>query len=230
MAAYNNAVYIFNDICKSLYSNEKLHIYARNLTIEDIEQHFTQAGQNAKEEYINNNSVKYGEVKKYEGNNNLKYPWIYEQEKNSGVNGVIKEDGISASDSYYTSREELTNQYKTASGNLLITQTYYGFNVPKEYIDNEVFYDMVFNRPSAYYLASRAVDAQEGKAVFSILLVDQKNRIYRDNVFDSNGNTSDDYSFFEPIQPIICLPLDIQIVPCEGENSQTNMHQLNVEN
>ena len=81
---YNNAVYLLDKTCKTLYNNSKLASNVQNLKIEDIQDYlaydYTQ--------YTNSNvdTGKYGGTKEYEANKN--YPNIFAKEKTGWVNGI----------------------------------------------------------------------------------------------------------------------------------------------
>lgn len=74
---YNNAVYLLDKICKTLYNNSKLASNVQNLKIEDIQDHliydYTQYR-------TSDTDLKYGETKEYTTNKN--YPYIFKNEKN----------------------------------------------------------------------------------------------------------------------------------------------------
>ena len=153
-AGYNNGVFLLNDACKTLYSNSSLGVKARSLTIDDIEEKYSDAGINARNNYLNTSAnTKYGETKIY--TNNI-YPVVFAEEIGHGFGDTIKTTGIGKSDPYYDSLDglsiaydlngnEVSTAYKTAkdsNGNnlsIIRTQTYYLFNnTLSEYFNNDV--------------------------------------------------------------------------------------------
>ncbi len=96
---YNNGVYVLNDICKRLYSNNTLGLNARSIKLEDIENKLNELGIQSRDEYINPYETKYNETNNYK---NAIYPALYEKERGSGITGgEANKDGIGVSESYY---------------------------------------------------------------------------------------------------------------------------------
>ena len=158
---YNNGVYLLNDISAKLYSNSKLGVTARSITIEDIEKHMTEEGKNRINDY-NNGIISYREIKTYTFNRY--YPNIYTKENGSGIDSTnVKTDGIGQSDSYYTS--PTTETYSQAGANgLTVTQTYYNLSMKSSYYHNNTFYNLIHNLENSYWLASRFVNTNENDA------------------------------------------------------------------
>ena len=204
-AGYNNGVYLLNDMCEKLYSNATLGIKARSLTIEDIEEQFSDAGKNARSNYTGN--IKYGGTQSYDTNN--KYPLIYAEEAGSGVNGTIREGGIGQSVPFYN-KDNLTvaydangnavkTAYTAASGNLNATQTYYYFsNTPSSYFQNEIFHNMIFGTGTYYWLASRYVRFSSSYAGFGLRAVNRAS-LDGSSLFYSDGNPDDGNCCLRPV-------------------------------
>ena len=216
---YNNGVYVINDICKSLYSNNSLGITARSLDLKDIEDKMNATGKAKRDEYAN--AVQYGKTKTY-GSGYNQYPNLYAQENGSGINTEkVKTDGIDVNADGYSS--PTTEDSSTANEGLTVTQTYYYFsNTPSSYFDDQEFHDMVFNTGSYYWLASRYANCNSTNANFGLRNVNNSN-LGGGNMFYSYGNTSVNYRY---LRPVVSLGSDIQITPCTGENSSSNMHQI----
>ncbi len=228
---YNNGVYILNDICEKLYSNTKLGIKARSLTIEDIEAGFSEEGKTARDDYNKNSSSypQYGKTNEtpYTGGN-THYPVIYKEEKGSGVGTTtVKETGIEGSDPFYKTENELTNktdnkESDTATSNLTCTQTFYGFgSTPKEYCKNDKFYEMIFKTGTYYWLASRYVVCESGYADFGLRFVDIAG-LCGYGLFASDGGTGDDNYY---LRPVVSLGSNISIEKVDN-NSDTNPHKI----
>ena len=81
--AYNNGVYLLNDIAAKLYSNSKLGVTARSIKIEDIEKHMTEEGINYVHSY-SSKGIAWGKTKTYTVNRY--YPNLYTRENGSGIN------------------------------------------------------------------------------------------------------------------------------------------------
>lgn len=224
-AGYNNGVYLLNDMCEKLYSNSTLGIKARSLTIEDIEEQFSDAGKNAREGYKDSSNIKYGGTQSYYRNN--KYPLIYAEEAGSGVNGTIREGGIEKSVAFY-SKENLTAEYRTAQdkdGNntsLNTTQTYYKFsNTPSSYFQNEIFHNMIFGTGTHYWLASRCVYCGSTDAYFGLRIVDGAG-LYSSNLFTSNANPSRDHY----LRPVVSLGSGVSVDTSSGNGTVESMYTI----
>lgn len=88
--AYNNGVYLLNDICESLYSRKSSNIIARSIQVEDFWKMITQE----EREKLEN------ERKEIEFSNQQSYPDLLRFEKDAYINGVKTEGIVSSSESY----------------------------------------------------------------------------------------------------------------------------------
>lgn len=207
---YNNGVYLLNDISAKLYSNSKLGVTARSITIEDIEKHMTEEGLKNVHGY-SGSSVPWGGTKTY--TSNRYYPNLYPEENGSGINTTeVKTDGIEQSDSYYTSPK--TETYSQADSNgLTVTQTYYNRTMSSNYYDNNIFYNFIHNIGSTYWLASRYVDTGTNNASFGILGVSDSG-FGGYGLFNSNYNN---FSYSKRLRPVVSLKSNIKLVGGNGE-------------
>ena len=128
---YNNAVYILNDICNSLYSNEQKQAVARSINIEDV-QNKIDANKWNYQEYINEedleNPISYGKVKHIESviyelneqEQGVYYPAIFSQEKTTKnkIEDILIKGNLEKSEQ----TQLITESYKKAS-NMDIEQT-----------------------------------------------------------------------------------------------------------
>ena len=229
---YNNGVYLLNDICKELYSNSSLGIYARSVDLEDIESQMNETGIAARDAYTN--VVQYGNTKTYTGSN-ANYPNLYAQENGSGFNLTgeteeerkeqTKRNGIGVNDDGYTSPTEETS---SKADSLTVTQSYYYFsNTPASYFkdyngSSSTVREMIFNTGTYYWLASRYAYCGSASAFFGLRRV-YNSDLNGNNMFVSNGTT---YGSNRRVRPVVSLGSNIEIEACEGENSSTNMHQI----
>ncbi len=221
---YNNGVYLLNDICKELYSNNTLGVTARSINIEDIESQMNDTGIAARDAY-NNGIVTYGKTKTYTGNYAY-YPNLYTKEKGSGIDTTeVKTSGIKVSDNGYTSP---TTDTSSKASSLAVTQTFYYFsNTPANYFKdydggNSTVRDMLFNTGTLYWLASRFIDCGSTYASFGLRGVSSA-ALSGSGLFYSSGEIR--YSD-RCLYPIVSLRPNIKIEACEGENSSTNMHEI----
>ena len=234
---YNNGVYVMNDICKTLYSNDLLGIEARSINIEDIENGYSQTGIDARNSY-DTQGGQYGEIFTYK-RTEKKYPMLYIQENGSGIDikegedikGQLRKDGVEKSESYYS--KPTTEEAGEATNSLTVTKTYYIFNNPpvtyfKDYDQNtgkSIVKDILFDTGTQYWLASRSVDCgSEIVALFSLGGM-SNSMLTHYNVFNSNGYVRNSGLY---IRPIVTLEPDIQITPVDNPDgsSTENMHQI----
>ena len=219
---YNNGVLLINDICESLYSNNSLGITARSIDLKDIEDNMNASGITARDEYNkdSNSGTQYGNTKTYTGRY-TKYPNLYAQENGSGINTeTVKKNGIDVNADGYDS--PTAEDSSTADGGLTVTQTYYNMSSPSSYFDDQEFYKLVFGTNSYYWLASRYAGGYSPSALFGLRDVYDSDlggnyMFYSYGYADSNGRY---------LRPVVSLGSDIQITPCTGENSSSNMHQI----
>ena len=224
---YNNGVYLLNDICKELYSNNDLGITARSVDLEDIESQMNETGIAARDAYTAN-GVQYGKTKTYTGSN-ANYPNLYAKEKGSGIDTeTVKTSGIEVSDEGYTSP---TTETSTKASSLTVTQTYYYFsNTPANYFkdyneSSSTVRDMLFNTGTYYWMASRFADCRSDNVSFGLRIVSTSD-FGGSNMFNSYGNT---YDNSRGLRPVVSLGSHIKIQVYEEENSNTNMHEINKE-
>ncbi len=232
--AYNNAVFILNDICEKQYSNKELGATARSINLGDIESQIKQEKLSEIKNSYDNGIASYGDVQTCTGSRSY-YPNIYAQENESGVGldvsgktdeeikALTKKDGIGISERWYS---EFTEEESTRAGNLTVTQTYYELeNIPKEDMINEDVYDVLCN--GSYWIASRYVDCtDETYAEFGIYLGNQNTFQRFLNMCNSYNGGSIGNIFTQSFRPIVTLSKDIKINPCTGTNGYDNMHTI----
>lgn len=139
---YNNAVYLLNDICNTLYGS--FDAKARNLNIEDIEEKLSNKWNQT---LYNNPQAEFG-LKTYEENT---YAPI------SFMQGLKKsEDGNLISENISTKLDSLT-----------INVNYWTHEMEEDnFIDNS--YDLFMNQKYNYWLSSRYINAFESYALFGL--------------------------------------------------------------
>ena len=217
---YNNGVYVMNDLCKELYSNNSLGIEARALDLEDIENQMNSEGKAAKEEYVRD--IKYGAARTYKSGHNY-YPNLYAKENGSGINTEeVKKDGIGVNADGYSS--PTTEDSSIAEIGLTATQTDYAINVSSSYFDNKEFYNMVFETDANYWFASRRVTCLLENAYFGLGYVNNS------SLKSSSMLRSDGYTYLERyrFRPVVSLGANIKIVSVENADgsNESNMHQI----
>ncbi len=237
-AGYNNGVYIINDVCKKLYSNATLGIYARNLTIEDLEATFGDKLITKRNEY-SYDEVGYGLTRTYPGN--AYYPTIYAEENGSGVNVTednietgMKSNGINKSDPYYSKPvyyedPRLNDTDEIVKDALTCTQTFYSFSEEnwKTLCLNETTFNMIANQSIGYFLASRCVWTGEWGGAFAFHVVNNHH-------LDRYTLTTTQMLHFTDrptmsLRPAITISRNYVINKCEFEadgSDENHMHTL----
>ena len=210
---YNNGVYLLNNICKYLYSNELIGALGRSINIEDIEKMMNSQGITDKEKYSNEMNINYGNTRLY---SNAYYPSLYYYENNSNIN---------QNESFYNKDSIIKDSNQTFGQieKITVTQTFYRFEEPKQYFDNTIIYDMLFNSSDEnYWIATRNVNAS-AYAYFGLFL--GGNNILTNHSLYRTDNTS--FSYNHLILPIVKLNPETEILACNGNNSIDNMHKIN---
>ena len=110
---YNNGVYILNNICEQLYSNNEKNIKARSVNLIDIEKNLTDTGFSVRNAHICDN-ITYGSLHTYTLNSY--YPSEYSKHPDSGINttNIYKPDILKTVDSYKDSAE-YSNSFVSSS-------------------------------------------------------------------------------------------------------------------
>lgn len=208
--AYNNGVFLLNDICNKLYSNNNLEIIARSIKREDIEKHLSEKGT---EEIYNYTfkGLKYGGQKTYY--TYIYYPSLYALENGSGINTTnIKTNGISFSDSYYT--EATTDSYARASSSLTGVLTSFVLeNNINNYTDN-TSYNMIQNNKN-YWVATRCASTDEYGINWKILESSANGIVGSEILFGSANNGIGD-AITNSIRPIVTIPSNVKIYGGDG--------------
>lgn len=220
---YNNGVYLLNDICAELYSNESLGVTARSINLEDdIEPKMNEAGIVARDSYGSGQTYAYGNVFTYTSGSNYRYyPNLYAREKGSGIDtGVAREDGIAKNESFYSSPTAET--YTQAGTSLTVTSDFYNFNSSNgpSYFDDTTWYNLVFDTSGYFWLASRCVYASPGSAFFGL-----RNVVYGGlNISYMFYSSKYEDSYGRYLRPVVSLGSGVQIYG--GDGSAEHPYQL----
>ena len=152
---YNNAVYLLDKTCKTLYNNSKLASNVQNLKIEDIQDHLAYDYTQYTNSYVD--TGKYGGTKEYTTYKN--YPNIFAKEKTGWV------DGIQGAELSLSEQTTPINETKTtANEKIKITQTYWykimsanDFNGDSKEMYYKLFTNNGEKNYNAYWMSSRCV-------------------------------------------------------------------------
>ena len=207
---YNNAVYLLDKTCKTLYNNSKLASNVQNLKIEDIQDHlaydYTQ--------YTNSTS-KYGGTKEYTSWRRM-YPNIFAKEKTGWVD---RKQGTELSLSEQTT--PINETKTTANEKIKITQTFWYKTMSENDFDGEnkeMYYKLFINNGSnypTYWMSSRCVHAYSDYATFDVRLV-KSGDVCAFDLYNSRGREGIfDYAF----RPCITLNSNVQVTSGNGTES-----------
>ena len=212
---YNNGVTVVNDICETLYSNEKLNTKARSVRYEDLEYWLTEEGEAVRDAYTNSSSgVTYGQTKTYTSSSYGNYPNLYAQEIGAGIDTeIVNTTGLGISN------KGTASGYTKASTSLTVTQTYWNCSMNSTNFGEGY---KALQTTNSYWLASRCASCNSTNAYFGLRYV-SRSGFYGGNVFGSNGNAN---SLFFRLRPVVSLSSSVQIESCTGENSVNNMHKI----
>ena len=198
---YNNAVYLLDKICKTLYYNSKLASEVQNLKIEDIQDHLTYDYT----KYENADVEKYGITKEYKTNKN--YPYLFIKEKTGWV------DGIQGTELSLSEQTTPINETKTtANEKIKVTQTYWDKSMVLGDFKNEKYYRLFINNEinyNIYWMTSRCVITDSANAGFCIRRVGSGN-VEAIALCFSSGR---EYSHDGALRPIITLNANIKLDP-----------------
>lgn len=145
---------------------------ARSIRIEDLEEHYSDAGRDAKNSYSTGDGVTYGSTERYTSSQENKYPLIAAEENNIGIGTMpldknnknpLKTDGLNASEQ----GKNADGSYKTYEGTgkagangMTVKQTYYNLSSLSDLssaYENNYYYNLFHeNLKKTYWLASRA--------------------------------------------------------------------------
>ena len=190
---YNNAVYLLDKTCKTLY-NSSLASNVQNLKIEDIQDHMMSTDYST----INSNYGKpFTPTKKY-------YPSILAEEAGQLGNGTGGKLGLSEQTSPI-------NQTETNTADpLTLKNTYWEKKMKYGDFNNEKYYELFTNNRinfSTYWLSSRCVDGNSTTAYFDVSFV-SSGHVYSMNMYISRDDF-DGRNF--GFRPVITLNSNVQI-------------------
>ena len=210
---YNNAVYLLDKTCKTLYNNSKLASNVQNLKIEDIQKYLTYDYTQYESSEVD--TGKYGGTKTYSDENYRYYPNLFLREKTGCVDGT---QGIELNLSEQT--KPINEVSMQAEMNIKVTQTYwYKVMEEKDFINSIYYYLFVKNGNDnqAYFMSSRCVGAYSDGAYFGIRHM-YNGYIGASSPYRShNGNTYGENSF----RPVITLNSNVQIDAANSGDGST---------
>ena len=208
---YNNAVYLLDHTCKTLYSNSTLSSNVQNLKIEDIQDKMI-------EKDYSKITSKYGTVispmYKY-------YPDILLQEKNQIVTLNENLNNTKLELSEQTELIEQNDKQICKSWNL--KYTYWDKVMEEGDFDNLIYYNLFINNGNEYkryWLSSRCIEDVYDYAIFGVRLI-ISGKVYDGGVYNSNERSFLGTVAFRPVITLnSSVKLDITNIG-DGSSPQT---------
>ncbi len=254
---YNNGIYVFNYICNYLYQNEAKGVTARSINIEDIKSKMSQTcieqiNSTISESVTNCNNS--GVIESKDTANNVvtyknsysHYPDIFKYQIGSGVNtSIILKEGDICDENGRKSISESESFYKDSAGRFISTvntsvqatnitakQTYYDITNQSNYFldyngTTSTYYNMLFPTSIKYWIGSRFTNCTSQKACFGLRIVDG-NKINGNELFSSDSAGS--RSTQNKICPVIHIEKTVDITVCTGTNTESNPHEVDLNN
>ena len=205
---YNNAVYLLDKTCNTLYNNTKLSSKVQNLKIEDIQEYLTYDYKQYKNDYVD--TGKYGGTKTY--TDNRYYPNLLAKEKTGWVDG--KQGTELDLNEQPTPINETGTQAKTS---ITVTQTYWYKSIVEGDFKEQKYYKLFVNNGTdypIYWISSRCVYAHESHTTFRVRCIGS-NSITAYNLYDSRNNqTPNNFAF----RPVVTLNANVQIDTANSGN------------
>ena len=170
---YNNGVYLLNDFCNKIYSNQSIDATARNLNIEDIQDKMDLSVWDY-HDYIYESStkkVKYGEVYKHNNAAQIHYPyqWNLDKGENNKIDGVATKGTMNESEQYELTTEvdfranlsiDMQQTFWTRD-RMDMKSTYKKVETRRNNNDSNIYYELFYSQaPNAYWLSSRGVNCK----------------------------------------------------------------------
>ena len=196
---YNNAVYLLDHTCKTLYSNSNLSSNVQNLKIEDIQDKMI-------EKDYNKIIASYGEKI---STPNKKYPSILIQEPLHLIS--IKPNVSCNVKLNFSEQWELIYQEKEIEAALLeLKKTYWAKKMEKKDFFDDIYYNLFLNNGKSYktyWLSSRCINSDENHSFYDIRLVDGEVVDAYGIYYSDGGILARCYSF----RPVITLKPSVKL-------------------
>ncbi len=194
-AGYNNGVWVIDNICKTLYSNEAKGAKATSLKRTDIQRVSTydytkykhkESGDDVWKEVTassdNENLIYFGESKNYSSSN--QYPAMWDKNDKEWTYGYDKGKKLGLGEDKECKKWEeigtkdglIEETMHQGSEQTTFKQSYYYHNYKESEFINDAYYDLIFkkaddNRTGAYWLTGRYVHHYENRCGFGLQCV-----------------------------------------------------------
>ena len=220
---YNNAVYLIDKVCKTLYTTDIGT--SQNLKIEDIQD--VMKTDKAKggwdyNDYANSNvdTGKYdGISEEYIGSNSY-YPAIFKKEKKGWVDNILGTELDLSKQDEPISQSEAIPASPTDENKIRVTQTYWYHSMVENNWKNKEYQNIFVKDKSTnsdfntYWLSSRCIHADSSNAGFRVRIVNSE-KVNANYLYDSSGTP---YSAAYCLRPVVSLSSDVRLT-LVGENA-----------
>ena len=204
---YNNAVYLLDKTCKTLYSKAGYSENVQNLKIEDIQ---------------NKMSTNYNTIDSNYGQpftpSNKKYPSIFAQEEGQTVNG-----GATGTLGLSQQTTPINQTAVNPATSWTVKYTYWSKTMAESDFTNPIYYNLFINNGSpysTYWMSSRCVNASSNRAFFNVRYVGFGD-VRADRLYDSYVFT---YSCGYALRPVVTLNSNVLVK--SGEGTQTTPYGI----
>ena len=196
---YNNAVYLLDKTCKTLYSKAGYSENVQNLKIEDIQ---------------NKMSTNYNTIDSNYGQpftpSNKKYPSIFAQEEGQTVNG-----GATGTLGLSQQTTPINQTAVNPATSWTVKYTYWNKTMAESDFTNPIYYNLFINNGSqysTYWMSSRCVDASSYYANFDVRYVGSGG-VFADLLYVSDGDAC---SIGFALRPVVTLNSNVLVKSGEG--------------
>ena len=204
---YNNAVYLLDKTCKTLYSKAGYSEKVQNLKIEDIQ---------------NKMSTNYTTIDSNYGQpftpTTYKYPSIFAQEEGQTVNG-----GATGTLGLSQQTTPINQTAVNPATSWTVKYTYWSKTMAESDFTNPIYYNLFINNGSpysTYWMSSRCVNASSNRAFFNVRYVGFGD-VRADRLYDSYVFT---YSCGYALRPVVTLNSNVLVK--SGEGTQTTPYGI----
>ena len=206
---YNNAVYLLDKTCRTLYNNSTYAEKVQSLKIEDIQDHLTYDYTQYTNQYVD--TGKYGGIKEY--TSNRYYPNIFATEKTGWVDGT---QGTQLNLSEQTNPLDASSTQ--ASTSIKVTHTLWEKSMATSDFTDSIYYNLFINNGSnysTYWMSSRCTRARSGDALFYVCHVGS-GYVSANILYCSSGDIDGREN---ALRPVITLKSNVLVKTGEGTSA-----------
>ena len=201
---YNNAVYLLDKMCSSLYSKFGYSKKIENLKIEDIQKYLNYDYTEQENQYAD--TGKYGGTKEYV-KPNIYYPNLLVKEKTNLLNKNFNV-GLNFSEQ----ESPINEEFSQLATNLKVKQTFWKKKIQENDFSSSVYYNIFAHNMGYYWLSSRGVGLGNSRAYYCIRIAGHDEITGYDLYMSDNDWLQATWSF----RPVITLNSDVLVKSGDG--------------